>query len=343
MTSAEISAENADPVPVAGPFPSRADLQPYLAPILTTSLWQIVNSFGPLIALWALMVISLKLSYALTLLLALPAAGFVVRIFIIQHDCGHGAFFRARWANDALGTICGLLTLTPYAHWRRQHAGHHANWNNLDRRHSGADIYSTCLTTTEYQALSPSRKALYRLIRHPAVALVALPPLVFMVLYRLPFDTPAAWRRERLAVHSTNLMIAIAVVALGLTIGFRTFLLVQVPITVIAAIIGVWLFSIQHRFEHTLWTRQAQWNPTDAALSGSSYLRLPRLLQWFTGNIGFHHIHHLNARIPNYRLEECHTSLAAFHEVQVLTLKTGLQSAGFWLWDEQQARMVRFP
>ena len=321
----------------------RSDLRRYQVPSLARSLFQLATSVLPFFGCWALMHASLAGSYAVTLLLAVPTAGFLVRIFIVQHDCGHGAFFRARRANDVVGTFCGVLTLTPYANWRRQHAGHHAHWNNLDQRHSGADIYSTCLTVAEYNALSPRDRLLHRLLRHPAIALILLPPLVFLVLYRIPFDTPVDWRRERQSVHVTNLMITVAALILGGLIGFRALFLVQMPVSIFGAIAGVWLFSVQHRFEDTLWARQAQWSAGAAALRGSSYLRLPRLLQWFTGNIGFHHIHHLNPRIPNYRLEECHRGVPALQAVPVLTLWAAFKGGHHWLWDEARGLLVRFP
>ncbi|WP_247879759.1 fatty acid desaturase [Azospirillum sp. TSA6c] len=321
----------------------RARLRPYQTPSLARSLAQLATSVLPFIGCWALMVFSLDVSYAVTLLLSIPAAGLLVRIFIIQHDCGHGAFFRSRRANDAVGTLCGVMTLTPYANWRRQHAGHHANWNNLDRRNSGYDIYSSCLTLSEYNALGHRERLLHRLLRHPAVALILLPPLVFLVLYRFPFDTPSDWRKERLSVHATNLMIVVVLLGLAAWLGVSTVLLVQLPITILAAIAGVWLFSVQHRFEHTLWVRQRQWNPELVALRGSSYLRLPAILKWFTGNIGFHHIHHLNPRIPNYRLEECHRRFPVLQTVPALSLGTALSGIRLWLWDEAHGKLVPFP
>jgi omega-6 fatty acid desaturase (delta-12 desaturase) len=311
----------------------------YQAPVLSTSLWQLVSTVGPFVAICVVMYLSLGVSYWITLGLSLLGAGFVVRIFIIQHDCGHGAFFRSRRANNIVGTLCGLLTLTPYAHWRRQHAGHHAMWNNLDRRESGVDIYSTCLTVAEYRAQSGLQRVWYRFLRHPVVSLIALPPIIFLVLYRIPFDTPSDWRWERYSVYVTNAAVAGIVVALGLLLGFGPVALVQLPIIALASIIGVWLFSVQHRFEGVAWMRQADWRPDVAALRGSSYLRLPRVLQWFTGNIGFHHIHHLNPRIPNYHLERCHEAMA---DVPTLSLWGGLRAFRFSLWDEARETMVTF-
>ena len=306
------------------------------------SLGQIASSFLPFLALCGAMYATLDLSFWLTLALAVPAAGFLVRIFIIQHDCGHGAFFGSRAANDWVGRLCSLATLTPYANWRRQHAAHHANWNNLDRRQSGADIYSACLTTDEYGRMTLGQRLLYRVVRHPAVALVVLPPLVFLLLYRLPFDTPSDWRRERHSVHATNLALAAIIVGLGLVLGFGAVALVQLPIMIFAAIIGVWLFSVQHRFEAAHWFARADWSSAGASLRGTSYLRLPAILQWFTGNIGFHHVHHLNPRIPNYRLAACHAASVDLQQVPTLGFGDGLRAAAYWLWDEAQGRMVRF-
>lgn len=310
--------------------------------ILRSSLWQMANSFLPFLAICALMYWSLSTSYVVTLSLAVVAAGFVVRIFIIQHDCGHGSFFRSRQANNGVGILCSLITFTPYLMWRRQHAGHHGHWNNLDRRSSGADIYSVCLTVDEFQCLSARQRWQYRIMQHPVISWIVLPPAVFLLLYRVPFDTPPEWHSERRAVYLTNFALLGLILCLGLTVGFRSMMLVQGPIIMIAAAIGVWLFSIQHRFERALWVRQQAWHPVSAALEGCSYLELPRLLQWFTGNIGFHHIHHLNPRIPNYRLEACHRENPDLQSVYVLKPWQTLKAWRAALWDERTRRMVPF-
>lgn len=321
----------------------QARLAQFQSPTLGRSLGQIATTLLPYFALVACMYLTLKVSVWLTLALAVPAAGLVVRVFIIQHDCGHGSFFRSRRANELMGRICSVITLTPFANWRRQHAQHHATWNNLDRRDAGADIYSSCLTVAEYRALSPLRRTLYRVTRHPLVTQLLVPPLVFLVLYRVPFDTPRAWRRERISVHGTNIAVASVLGALILLIGVWPVILVQLPIMVIAAIIGVWLFSVQHKFEDALWARQASWNATAASVHGSSYLALPAVLQWFTGNIGFHHLHHLAPRIPNYRLPECARDLPDLSgEATRLSFGQALRAHGYALWDEQRGRMVRF-
>lgn len=321
----------------------RAILQDYQTPVLSRSLGQLATTFLPFFALIAAMYVLSGISAWLSLALAIPASGLIVRIFIIQHDCGHGAYFRSRAANEWLGRFCGLITMTPFANWRRHHASHHAIWNNLDRRDSGSDIYSTCLTVAEYQAHSPLGRWWRRAVRHPLISHVLLPPVVFILVYRLPFDTPRGWRRERSSVLLTNAGLAIIFTTLVLLLGAGTVALVQLPVIALAAVIGIWLFSVQHRFEDAMWAHQGQWNAADAALLGSSHLALPRVLQWFSGNIGFHHIHHLTPRVPNYRLEECHRVCRMLAPgVASLTLLQALRAPAYALWDEAAGRMVRF-
>jgi acyl-lipid omega-6 desaturase (Delta-12 desaturase) len=311
--------------------------------ILTQSLGQLATSFGGFIATCAAMYAFLSVSLWLALPLSALAAGFLVRIFIIQHDCGHGSFFKSRRANDLIGRLCSMMTLTPYAFWRRQHARHHGSWNNLDRRAaSGLDIYSSCMTVTEYRALKPWRRCLVNIANQPAVANLLLPPFVFIVLYRVPFDAARGWRRERRAVYLTDVGLAALIGGLMLILGCGRVVAVQLPTMAIASIVGVWLFSIQHRFERATWASEADWNFTTAAMRGTSRLHLPRILQWFTGNIGFHHVHHLNPRIPNYRLEDCHDADAAFRLAPKLTLRTAFQALRFTLWDEERRCMVPF-
>lgn len=307
------------------------------------SLGQLILAVPPFLLVCALMYLCAAKSWLLSLALAPLAAGFLVRVFVIQHDCGHGSFFRSRRANTLTGVLCSLITLTPYLMWRRQHAGHHGNWNNLDRRLSGCDIYSGCLTIEEYRQLSPVRRRLHRVIQHPLVAWCVLPPLIFLLLYRFPFDTPAGWRRERRSLHLTNLALLAIYGGLGWAFGFGAVALVQGPPVVIGAMAGVWIFSVQHRFERALWAHQEAWNSVSAALEGSSYLKLPRILQWFSGNIGFHHVHHLNSHIPNYRLEACHNAIPALQRAHVVTLGLGLRAWRAALWDEARGEMVRLP
>jgi omega-6 fatty acid desaturase (delta-12 desaturase) len=333
----------AAPAPAGDGARLRAALSSYQAPVLRRSLMQAGTTFALFFAMCAAMYALRGVSPCITLALSVPAAGLVVRIFIIQHDCGHGAFFRSAAANRWMGRFCSLFTLTPFANWRRQHAAHHAVWNNLDQRNSGADIYSTCLTVAEYRALPRWARFRCRAARHPLVSQILLPPLVFLFVYRVPFDTPRGWWRERRSVLVTNGGLAVLFTGLVLLLGAGPVALVQLPTIAIAAIIGVWLFSVQHRFEAALWRRQPAWTATDAALLGSSHLRLPRVLQWFSGNIGFHHIHHLMPRIPNYRLEECHRVCAAMVAgVTSLSLREALAAPAYALWDEAASHMVRF-
>jgi omega-6 fatty acid desaturase (delta-12 desaturase) len=289
------------------------------------------------------MYLVLPVSYPLTLTLALPTGALLIRVFIVQHDCGHGSFFASRRANAFVGRLCSLLTMTPFASWSRQHGQHHAAWNDLDRGFaSGTDMYSACLTVRAYRALTRLQRLLYRLPRHPLVANVLLPPLVFMVVYRVAFDTPRAWRRERRSVHFTNLALVALFGTLVMLFGWRVVLLIHLPVMIVASILGVWLFSVQHRFETARWTERRDWRFVEAALHGSSWLRLPRPLQWLTGNIGFHHVHHLDPRVPNYRLREAHGVVQAVCPVPPLGLRDGVRALSLTLWDEAAGRLVRF-
>ena len=311
----------------------------YQTPNTWGSIWQVCNTFIPFFLLWALTYISLGYGYWLTLLLALPAAGFLVRIFIIQHDCGHGSFFNSRKANDTLGSVCGVLTLTPYFYWRKSHAIHHASAGNLEQRGVG-DIYT--MTVAEYLQQSTWGRLKYRIYRNPVVLFVLAPTFLFLILYRFPHPDSKSWKKERASVLWTNIAIAAVIVLMSLAIGFKAFLLVQLPITILAVTAGTWMFFVQHQFEDTYWASRADWNYTLAALQGSSFYKLPKVLQWFTGNIGFHHIHHLSPRIPNYMLQKCHEENPLFQEVVVLTMWTSLKTTFLSLWDEDQQKLVSF-
>ena len=313
----------------------------FAQPIRSQGALQLLTSFGPFIAACAAMYLVYPISVWLALALALPTGTLLVRVFIVQHDCGHGSFFASARANTIVGRACSLITLTPFANWARQHGLHHGNWSNLDRR-KGADLYSACLTVREYLALSRWRRLLHRLPRHPLVANVALPPLVFLVLYRVPFDTPRCWVRERRSVHFTNAALAALFGTLALSIGWREVLTIHVSIMAVASILGVWLFSLQHRFETARWTRREDWNPMDASMEASSWFALPRVLHWLTGNIGFHHVHHLNTRVPNYRLGAAHEAVQALWPVTPLSLAGGIRAPWFTLWDEARGRLVSF-
>lgn len=304
------------------------------------SLWQFGNSFIPFITLWYVMYRSLEVSYALTVLLSFLAAGFLIRLFIIQHDCGHGSFFRSRKANDWMGIWCSLFSWTPYHYWKRSHTIHHAHAGNLEHRGIG-DIYT--MTVQEYLQLSRWKRFKYRLYRNPVVLFILAPTLLFTVVYRFPrAHSNKAMKRVQTSVYWTDLALAFLVGGMIWLVGWKAFLLVHGPILVIASSAGTWLFFVQHQFAETYWTDEESWDYTLAALQGSSYYKLPKILQWFTGNIGFHHIHHLSPRIPNYLLEQCHKENPLFQKTMVLTLRSSLKSLFLSLWDEEQKKLVGF-
>lgn len=319
-------------------------LRAYQAPIFSTALLQALSTFGLYIACMVAMYLSLKLSVWITLALSIPASGLIVRIFMLQHDCGHNSFFRSRRLNSVVGHLCSLITFTPFLYWRRLHARHHQSWNNLDNRGIAADFFSDCATVAEYQAMTPWQKRLYRLSHHPLLVHFLLPPVVFLVLYRLPFDMPRTQKRERRSVYLLDLALVVLFGGLIMAFGLKSVLLVHLPTIVLAAIIGIWLFSVQHRFEDAHWARKAEWNSAKASLHGASYLKLPVVLQWFSGNIGLHHVHHLRPGIPNYRLQACHDECPEVtNGVTVLTLKEALKAPSYTLWDETLNRMVPLP
>ena len=314
-------------------------LAPHRSPTVWRSLWQIANSAIPFAALWFLMVQSLAWPYWTTLLLSVPTAALMVRLFIIQHDCGHGSFFRSQVACDYVGRVIGVLTLTPYQYWKREHAIHHATSGLLDKRGHG-DIDT--LTVEEYRSLSAFARFRYRLYRHPLVLFLVGPAFQFLVIQRLPLNAPPATRAGWWSVMGTNLAIALVVTVMILTVGAKRFLLVQLPITLVASSLGVWLFYIQHQYEETYWRNKPEWKYADAALRGSSWYDLGPVLQWFSGNIGLHHIHHLNSKIPNYRLQRCLDSIPELENVTRLTLLPSLKCARLTLWDEAEQKLVGF-
>jgi len=279
------------------------------------------------------------IGYWATLLLAVPAAGLLVRMFMIQHDCGHGSFFRSRWVNDLVGRVIGVFTLTPYDHWRSAHAHHHATSGNLDRRGIG-DI--DVLTVDEYQALSKWQRVRYRLYRNPLLFFGIGPTYLFVIKQRFPFRSRPEGGRSIASVVFTNLAIA-AVFGLAMyLLGVADILMVQIPITLLASSIGVWLFFVQHQFAHTYWERQTEWSFQDASLHGSSYYDLPKVLRWFTADIGIHHVHHLCSKIPNYRLRECVDANPGLADVRKLTLWESLKCMRLTLWDEHAKRLIGF-
>lgn len=316
-----------------------AALAAYRAPSLKKSLWQLLSTFGLFLAGWVLMYWSLGVSYALTLLLAIPQAFLLIRLFIFQHDCGHGSFFTSRRLADVVGSTLGVLTLTPYHYWKKTHAIHHATSGDLDHRGFG-DIDT--LTITEYFARSPWGRFKYRLYRHPLVLFGIGAVLHFFVRHRLTVGVPREWTRERRSILYTNAALAVTVLGGMAVLGAAPFLMVQLPITLISCSIGVWLFYVQHQFEPTYWEHEDRWLYHAAALEGSSYYDLPPLLRWCTGNIGLHHVHHLNARIPNYRLQEAFEAHPELRQVTRLTLGSSLRCLKLALWDEEAQKLVSF-
>ena len=312
----------------------------YQQPDLRKSIWQISNSFGGLIVCWLLMLASLQVGYWLTLLIAFPAAGFLVRIFIIQHDCGHSSFFKSRRANDIVGTICSLITMTPYNFWRKSHAIHHAHHAQLEERGIG-DVWT--MTTAEFIQANVWKRWVYRVFRNPVFLFGIAPTIKFVVLERLPIKLDPNWHNgERASLWWLNLALFVVLTGMSLVLGFWTMVMLNLPIIVIGATAGTWLFYVQHQFERTYWEHTPQWDYTLAALQGSSYYKLPRVLQWFTGNIGFHHIHHLSPRIPNYHLQECHESHPLFQRVVHLSIRSSMKTMWLTLWDEEHQRLVTF-
>lgn len=300
-------------------------------------MWQLVNTLVPYALLWCLARLTLAWSWWVTVLLAALAGLFLIRIFIIFHDCGHGSFFKSRLANDIVGFITGVLTLTPYYHWRWEHSIHHATAGSLDRRGVG-DVWT--MTVEEYLKASRWKRFAYQLARNPIVLFVVAPVYLFLIEQRIPSRN--ANRRERRSVHWMNLAVLTVAMAQIWALGFAGWLLVQLTITTVGGGLGIWLFYVQHQFEDVYWERDESWDFTAAALQGSSFYKLPKILQWFSGNIGFHHIHHLSSRIPNYNLERCHRADPMFQQVKPLTLLSSLKSLKFRLWDEARGELVGF-
>ncbi|HWQ91589.1 MAG TPA: fatty acid desaturase [Clostridia bacterium] len=335
---------NADRIPANTDDPHVSDIRfwkkivaPYQRPVNARAWGQVANTLIPYGALWYLMHLSLQISVWLTVPLAILAAGFLVRVFIIFHDCGHGSFFKTARMNDLLGTITGVLCFTPYFHWRWEHAIHHSTAGDLDRRGTG-DVWT--LTVQEYLEASRWKRFAYRLARNPIVLFLLAPLGLFLVVQR--FASPKAGRRERFSVYLTNVAVAGMIAGLVGLFGFKASLLILLIISV-AGSAGIWLFYVQHQFEGVYWDRREQWDYTKAALHGSSFYKLPKVLQWFSGNIGFHHIHHLSPRIPNYNLERCHRAEPLFQTVKPVTLWASLKFLKFRLWDEQRQQMVGYP
>jgi acyl-lipid omega-6 desaturase (Delta-12 desaturase) len=315
----------------------RAVIAEHQHPSTARALWQIINTVVPYAGAWYLMYRLAEISLWLTIPVAVIAGGLLVRIFIIFHDCGHGSYFRSRWANDIVGFLAGIMTFTPYYHWRWEHAIHHGSSGHLDKRGTG-DIWT--MTVQEYLDASRWKRFSYRLARNPLVLFVIAPLFVFVVLQRFP--SQKASRRERHSVWWMNLALLCVAVVMSSIFGVGAYLLIQAVAWLVAGAAGIWLFYVQHQFEDVYWERGENWDYVAAALRGSSFYKLPRILQWFSGNIGFHHIHHLSPRIPNYNLQRCHEADPIFQQVKPITLLASLRSLAYRLWDEPAKKLVGY-
>lgn len=298
---------------------------------------QIINTMGLYAAVWVAMYFAVDYSWWLTAPLMIFNGLLLIRVFIIFHDCGHGSFFKSKLANDITGFISGLLTFTPYHHWRWEHSVHHASSGDLDRRGMG-DIWT--MTVAEYLASPKKTRILYRISRNPIVMFVIAPVLLLVVYQR--FSTSSAKPREKWSVWWMNLAVVAMIAGMTWIFGWKNYLILQLGVSMIAGGAGVWLFYVQHQFEDMVWERREGWDFAIAAMQGSSYYKLPRILQWFSGNIGFHHIHHLSPKIPNYYLQKCHENHELFSSVPPVTLMKSFRTIGLKLWDERSRRLVGF-
>lgn len=315
----------------------RKKLLTFQKPNNLKSIWQLTNSIVPFIAFWYISYLVLSYSFWAALPFILLTSGFLIRVFIIFHDCGHQTFFRTKKMNNFWGRITGVLTFTPFYIWSADHAKHHAHSGNLDKRGHG-DIWM--MTVNEYMTSSKRNKILYRLYRNPIVMFLLGPLLLTLVSHR--FISFKAGRREKISIYGTNLSILIVTAVISFIVGIKNFLIIQLIILFVSHVVGVWLFYVQHQFEGVYWARNKEWDFVTASLVGGSYYKLPLLLRWFTGNIGYHHVHHLNSRIPNYNLPKCHRSIPDLQFVKPIKLFASLKSLKFRLFDEESGRLVGF-
>ncbi len=324
-------------------FSSRPDwlsrLKSFEQPVRWRALWQLVNTLVPYAVLLVAMYLSITRGFPIwvPLILALPAAAFLVRLFVIFHDCSHGSFFASRRANRIVGTILGVLSFTAYGSWQHGHGVHHSTSGNLDRRTIG-EVWT--LTVDEYRASPWYTRLGYRIYRNPFFLFGVAPLLLFVIVQRFPHKLSKA--RQIRSVWITNVLIAAVVVAAAFTIGLPTYLLIQVPIMYFAGMAGIWLFYVQHQFDPGYWERAEEWNSVDSAMEGSSYYKLPKILQWFSANIGLHHVHHLKPRIPNYNLQRCLDTIPELRLKDHLTVRQSVRSIWLNLWDEANGRLIGF-
>jgi acyl-lipid omega-6 desaturase (Delta-12 desaturase) len=312
-------------------------IAPYQHADRNHSIFQLISTLIGYVAVWGLLVFSLQISIVLTAALVLLTSLFLMRVFIIFHDCGHGSFFKSKTANHWVGFFLGVLTFTPSEDWWHEHAIHHATAGNLDKRGTG-DV--TTLTVDEYRNSSPWNRLVYRVFRHPLAMFTFGPIFVFFIRQRFPSIN--AGKREKLSVLYTDLGLLTLFLGGGYLIGWVEFLVLQLSVMWLAAVMGIWLFYVQHQFEFVYWRRDAEWNYVDSAFLGASCYRLPGILEWFSGNIGYHHIHHLSPRIPNYYLKSCFLENPPLQQATILNLRTGLKSLSLRLWDEKAGKMVGF-
>jgi omega-6 fatty acid desaturase (delta-12 desaturase) len=322
---------------------SRQELNRIILPFKTPNPWkagwQITNTFIPYFLLWTAAVLLIRSGYPLWLayIPILAAAPFLVRIFIIFHDCCHLSYFRTRWVNQLVGYLTGILTCTPYTDWAQAHIHHHSTAGNLDRRGVG-DIWT--LTVEEYIAAPKLKRITYRIFRNPFFLFGCGPAFVFLILQR--FSQKGIQHRGRFSVYLTNLALLSVALLAAATIGLKTYLIIQLPITIIAATLGLWLFYVQHQYEEVYWERNDVRDSVKAALEGSSYYKLPRIAQWFSGNIGLHHIHHLNPAIPNYNLQACHDEIRQLQHIEPLGIRKSFKSLHIHLFDEETRKLISF-
>ncbi|MBD3256933.1 fatty acid desaturase [candidate division GN15 bacterium] len=301
------------------------------------SIWQLINTLGPYVGLWVLSYFALQISFWLALPCLILLGGFTIRTFIIFHDCGHGSFFRSQRANRFWGRLTGLLTFTAFRYWSANHARHHATSGNLDRRGQG-DVWM--MTVDEYLAAPFRRRLWYRLYRHPFMMFILGPLFIMLVTHRVSESRRKP--RERHSVQLTNLALVGMAVGMSLLIGWQNYLVIQFVSLWMGLVAGVWLFYVQHQYEDVYWEREDGWDFVTASLEGGSFYRLPRVLQWFTGSIGYHHLHHLNSRIPNYNLERCQQEVPALQSVKPIGLRKSLKALNYRLWDERAGQLVSF-